>query len=117
MAVTSSAMTSPSIDGRPIIHLASCPRKASMTRRVLAVLLAVSAAALSAQQPAPAPQSTEAPPVVFRAEVNYVEIDALVTDAQGNIVSNLSADDFELVEDGKPQKVVAFSLVNIPIER
>jgi hypothetical protein len=40
-----------------------------------------------------------------------------VTDAQGNPVNDLKADDFEVLEDGKPQKVTSFSLVNIPIER
>jgi VWFA-related protein len=49
--------------------------------------------------------------------VNYVEVDAFVTDAQGAVASNLTADDFEVLEDGKTQKVSAFSLVNIPIER
>ena len=41
----------------------------------------------------------------------------VVTDAQGNVVTDLTADDFEVLEDGRPQKVAAFSLVNIPIER
>ena len=50
-----------------------------------------------AQQPA-------GPPAVaptFRVEVNYVEIDATVTDAQGNFVRDLTKDDFELVEEGE----------------
>ena len=72
---------------------------------------------LWAQQQAPPAPSTEPPPVTFRVEVDYVEVDALVADAQGNLVSDLRAEDFELLEDGKPQKVAAFSLVNIPIER
>ena len=63
-----------------------------------------------------APQA-ERRPVIFRVEVDYVEVDAFVTDAQGNPVNDLTADDFEVLEDGKPQKVTSFSLVNIPIER
>lgn len=85
-----------------------------------ALLLALLAAvAAHAQQPAPAPQPSqpETPPPTFRVEINYVEVDALVTDAAGNSVANLTADDFEVLEDGKPQKISAFSLVNIPIER
>ena len=50
-------------------------------------------------------------------EVNYVEVDAFVTDAQGNVVTDLTTNDFEVFEDGKPQKISSFSLVNIPIER
>ena len=79
----------------------------------VALLAAVSLAAQQQTPPAPAPQ---APPVTFRVEVNYVEVDAIVTDAQGRTVSNLTADDFELFEDRRPQKVSAFSLVNIPQE-
>ena len=64
------------------------------------------------QTPAP-PQ----PPVTFKVEVNYVEIDANVTDAQGRFVRALTRDDFQVVEDGKPQTLTAFSMVDIPIER
>lgn len=87
--------------------------KLSLT--LAALLAALTAAVLAAQQP-PA-QTPETPPVVFRAEANYVEVDALVTDAQGNPVTNLTADDFELLEDKKPQAISAFSLVSIPVER
>jgi VWFA-related protein len=88
-----------------------------MKRTALASLFAaLTAVALSAQQPASGP-SQEPPPVTFRLEVNYVEVDAIVTDAQGRVVSNLTADDFDLLEDGKSQKITAFSLVNLPIER
>jgi len=90
-----------------------------MTQRLtVAILVAVLGAALAAQQPAPAPQTpVDQPPVTFRVEVNYVEVDAFITDAQGNPVTDLTAGEFEVLEDGKPQKVSAFSLVNIPIER
>ena len=64
----------------------------------------------------PAPDAQQ-PAVTFRAEVNYVEVDARVVDAQGNFVTTLSQDDFEILEDGKPQQVSVFSLVNIPVER
>lgn len=72
------------------------------------------AGVLSAQQTRP---TTEPPPVTFRAEVNYVEVDAFVTDQQGRVVTDLSASDFDILEDGKPQKIATFSLVNIPLER
>ena len=94
-----------------------------MTKRL--VLSVAAAAALStgvlwAQQaaaPAPAAPQDATPPVIFRVEVDYVEADVLVTDAQGNPVNDLKADEFEVLEDGKPQKVTSFALVNIPIER
>jgi VWFA-related protein len=57
------------------------------------------------------------PPVTFRVEVNYVEVDVVVTDRAGNVVRGLTADDFEVLEDGKPQKIDLFTMVDIPIER
>ena len=57
------------------------------------------------------------PPVIFRSEVNYVELDAIVTDAQGSVVSDLTQADFEVLEDGKPQKLTTFSHVDLPIEK
>ena len=56
------------------------------------------------------PQST------FQAEVNLIEVDAIVTDEQGNAVVGLTIDDFELFDDGQPQKIAAFSYVDIPLE-
>src|SRR5688572_22187158 len=51
-----------------------------------------------AQQPAPQPPA-------FRTGINFVRVDALVTDNKGNAVENLSQDDFEVFEDNKLQKV------------
>ncbi len=83
-------------------------------------LLAVAAAAgvVGAQQaPAPPPRPDAQPPAVtFKVEVNYVEIDAVVTDAQGNFARNLTKDDFQVTEDGRPQTLSIFSPVDIPIE-
>jgi hypothetical protein len=57
----------------------------------------------------------QTPPSTFQAEVNLIEVDATVTDDQGNTVIGLTADDFELFEDGQPQKIAAFSFVDIPL--
>ncbi|MGE5357669.1 MAG: VWA domain-containing protein [Bacteroidales bacterium] len=107
-------------------------RPGNRRRRVFALLALVVPAAASivlvaqqkpvqpAQQPpAPAAQQPDRqmPPVTFKVEVNYVEADAVVTDAQGNFVRDLAGKDFQIFEDGKPQKISAFSLVEIPIER
>ncbi len=88
-----------------------------MSRRfVIAAVLAAIASTAEGQGQAqpPAPQQ---PPITFRAEVNYVEVDARVLDQQGKFIPGLKPEDFEVLEDGKPQKVTAFSLVNIPLER
>lgn len=79
-------------------------------------LLVAGGAWVQAQQGPPTGAASEAVPAVqFRQEVNYVEVDAVVTDAQGNFVRDLRKEDFQVVEDGKPQNVTAFSLVDIPI--
>ena len=55
--------------------------------------------------------------MTFRAEIEYVEVDAVVTDERGNLVKGLTRDDFDVYEDGKLQKVSFFSQVVIPVER
>jgi VWFA-related protein len=85
-------------------------------------LTVISAVTLAGQasppQTAQPPQDpSQPPPLTFRAEVNYVEVDARVLDAQGRFLPDLSVNDFQLFEDGKPQNVTVFSLVNLPVER
>ena len=57
----------------------------------------------------------EPPPVSFKVEVNFVEVGAVVTDQQGRFVSTLGKDDFQILEDGRPQTVAGFSLVDLPV--
>ena len=42
---------------------------------------------------------------VFRADSHFVRVDAYPTAKDGSIITGLSAADFELTEDGKPQRV------------
>ena len=44
-----------------------------------------------------------------RVDVRLVNVIATVTDTRGRNVSNLTADDFVLEEDGKPQEITHFS--------
>ena len=81
----------------------------------LAVLLVVSAGVvLTGQTPAPAPQSQQP---TFKLRVDYVEVDVVVSDRQGNLLRDLKKEDFQILEDGKAQAITNFSLVDIPIER
>ncbi len=81
-----------------------------------AVALLLASAVAAQQLPPGSPAAQEAPPVTFRAETNYVEVDAVVTDAAGRLVTDLNPADFEVLEDGRPQKIGAFSVVRLPIE-
>ena len=84
----------------------------------LSLILILGASTGSAQQPAAqAPAAQQPPPVTFRAETNFVEVHAIVTDRSGAFVPGLTADDFEVYEDGKLQKPAVFSYVDVPIER
>jgi VWFA-related protein len=49
---------------------------------------------------------------VVRITSNLVQIDATVTDKKGRPVTNLRPEDFEILEDGKPQKITSFSFVS-----
>lgn len=53
----------------------------------------------------------------FKVSVNVVDVDVMVKDAQGNFVTGLTADDFEVFEDGKPQAIQTFSYIELPRER
>jgi VWFA-related protein len=80
-------------------------------------VLVLTAAVVTAQAPTPATPPQEGPNVTFKVEVNYVEVDARVLDAEGNFIRDLTKEDFQIVEDGKPQTIDTFALVNIPVER
>lgn len=79
---------------------------------LIPLLITATTGALVAQQPAP-----RQPGVTFRVEVNFVELDAIVTDAQGNFVRGLAKEDFELVEEGRSQSIDTFTLVDLPVRR
>ncbi len=74
----------------------------------------------SPSQPAAAPQGTTDPPPTadpqqptFRTGIDFVRVDVIVTDRQGHPVTDLRQEDFEVVEDGKPQTIETFRLVKI----
>lgn len=77
-----------------------------MKRPGLVVCAALFGTSLVAQTPAPpAPAQSQAQPPSFRAGTVVIEVDAIVTDGSGGFVSSLRAADFELLEDGKPQRI------------
>ena len=71
---------------------------------VLAVVTAGTLVALRAQEPP-----------VFRGAADIVNITATVTDKAGRAVSNLSAADFAVYEDGKLQMLSSFSDTPVPV--
>jgi VWFA-related protein len=51
------------------------------------------------------------PPLTVQVEVHVVNVDVTVTDANGNPVLDLTKDDFKIFEDGQPQKVANFYVI------
>ena len=89
---------------------------------VAAALTWMVAAAVTAQErpvptapptPAQAPPPADQQPPVFRTGINFVRVDVIVSDKNGNPVADLKQDDFDVSEDGKPQKVETFRLINV----
>jgi len=60
---------------------------------------------------APAAQQTPRP--VFRSDVNLVVVDVVVRDRRGAVVRGLTAADFEVREDDKPQQVTSFDVEEV----
>ena len=67
---------------------------------------------LVAQENAAAPLITGSAgePYVFKSTVRRVMVDVVVLDSLGRPVSGLTADDFSVAEDGKPQRLRAFDV-------
>ncbi len=78
-------------------------------KRCLAVVLAgfIGATASPAQTSKPAAGPTPAPPV-FGAGLAVVSVPVFVTGKDGKAVAGLTAEDFEVQDEGKPVKVVGF---------
>jgi hypothetical protein len=77
---------------------------------LLALFVVAASTATETKQAAPQPPT-------FKSGVENVEVDVVVTNPQGQFVRDLTKKDFHVSEDGKPQAVNAFALVDIPIEK
>jgi VWFA-related protein len=79
----------------------------SMTRYAGATVLVAVAAAVIPSRPGAQQRS------VFRSNLNVVSVDVIVRDKGGAVVRGLTAADFEIREDGRPQAVGSFSFEEI----
>lgn len=68
-------------------------------------LLGLVVASVAAQQ---------APPV-FRSAVQLVTVDAVVTGKDDAPITDLTRDDFEILDNGTPQRIADFSFVSVPL--
>ena len=85
---------------------------------LLAVGLLAMGGVLAAQQtaerpPQTAPQQTPAPSAQFAAGVDVVQVDVSVTDKSGQPITDLTARDFDIREDGQPQTIQTIYLATL----
>jgi hypothetical protein len=87
------------------------------------ILIAQLSAAALAQQPRTPITEPPPPPLpqrgtqsqkpedvdVVRITTNLVQVDAVVTDKNGKVVTDLKPEEVQIFEDGKPQKITHFS--------
>src|SRR5262245_53797596 len=86
--------------------------------QLVTLLVCLGSVAITAgQNPPPAAQPQQPQQPTFKLRVDYVEVDVVVTDRQGNLVRDLKKEDFQVLEDGKAQAITNFTLVDIPMER
>jgi VWFA-related protein len=78
-----------------------------------ALILTIATATLLAgvQQTARPPAATQLP--VLRGGTHFVRVDTYPS-RNGKIVEGLTPDDFEITEDGKPQKIESFDFIKYP---
>jgi VWFA-related protein len=88
----------------------------SNARSVIASAVCVGMVAAGVTLVAQAPRSPAASPPPetprLRISTTLVEIDAVVTDRQGRHITNLQPEDFELLQDGRPQKISSVRYVS-----
>jgi VWFA-related protein len=75
----------------------------------------MSALFAAAQQPAPPPH-VDQNGTVFTVTTALVQVDAVVSDSKGHNVADLKPDDFEVLVDGKPQRLTHFSYMRLAPE-
>ena len=71
------------------------------------LLLALAAGAAPAEEQRVVPR--------FRSGVDLVKVTATVRDAEGRLVGDLTRDDFEVFEDGRPQRITQFDRGRVPV--
>jgi VWFA-related protein len=63
----------------------------------------------------PAPPQQPPPQVSISVQSNLVNVDAVVTDQDGNLVTGLKRENFRILDEGQPQQVANFAPSDAPI--
>ncbi len=79
--------------------------------RISAAFAVVAIAGVIASAQAPAPPGSPSAQPTFRGGVTLVTTDVIPRDGSGRFISDLTKDDFVVSEDGEPQQVTSFTMV------
>lgn len=90
--------------------------KQSFLALILGYSVLISAAGQQPTPVSPNPQHPGDAEQVVRITTNLVQVDATVTDKEGKQITDLKPEDFEILEDGRPQKIAHFSYIGAPAE-
>src|SRR5262245_63376268 len=80
----------------------------------LIVIAVVATATLVAQTPQRSLQ--EQLPPTFRAGVQLIDVDVVVTDKHNKPVRGLTKEDFEIIEEKQPQEIRTFTAIDLPFD-
>jgi VWFA-related protein len=80
----------------------------SLDRRIVIMLMCALALVQTAR---PFQQNDPGKELVIRVNVELVQVDATVTNSKDEPVTDLKAEDFVILQDGKPQEITNFSFV------
>ncbi|HEX9928115.1 MAG TPA: VWA domain-containing protein [Pyrinomonadaceae bacterium] len=82
----------------------------------LFLCFALNAISIFAQTVSPTPPKDKKEDVVV-ITTNLIQVDATVTDSKGNVITDLTAEDFEIFENNEKQAITNFSFINIQSQK
>ena len=86
-----------------------------MRRRALLRVLGLGCTILAAASASVTVRAAPQAPQQFRAAVDVVEVTVTVTDEDGRPVSNLTREDFTILEEGRPQAISVFGHLDVAL--
>lgn len=82
----------------------------------LTVYTCVAALGQAVSPPDSQPDIVSHETTTFKVRVNQVLMRVVVTDTQGNLVGNLTKENFQIIDNGKPQTIASFSAFAAPAD-
>jgi len=84
-------------------------KRSAVSAALLLILASVAMTSYAQQQPSPEPQDSDQAAETLKVNVNVVQLFFNVKDKKGGLIPNLTKDQFQVSEDGKPQNIKYFA--------